>query len=128
MTQITLKGAFGVALIAGLGLAAFSASAQTISGGRQGQNGRGYTYTGTRSGNTVTGSVQTNGGYGATASHSGYTTASGVRTGSSAVTTNNGSSVTTRASGKNGYAAGTVTATGPAGKTATRSGAVYVPR
>ena len=114
-----------VAIVAGF---AATASAQTYSGGRQGARGRGYSYTATKTGSTVTGSVQTNGGYGATASHTGYTNAYGVRTGYSNVTTNNGSSVSTHAYGKNGYAAGTVSATGPNGQTATRSGAIYVPQ
>ena len=110
------------------GLAAASASAQTYSGGRQGAHGHGYSYTATQSGSTVVGSVQTNGGYGATASHTGGVNAYGVRSGSSTVTTNNGSSVSTHAYGRNGYSAGTVTATGPNGQTATRSGAIYVPQ
>lgn len=114
-----------VAIVAGF---AATASAQTYSGGRQGAKGRGYSYTATKTGSTVTGSVQTNGGYGATASHMSYTNAYGVRTGYSNVTTNNGSSVSTHADDKNGYAAGTVTATGPNGQTATRGGAIYVPQ
>ena len=51
-----------------------------------------------------------------------------MRSGYSNVTTNNGSSVSTHAYGKNGYAAGTVTATGPNGQTVSGGGAVYVPQ
>ena len=103
------------------------AMAQTVAGGRQGEGGRGDSYTATRNGSTVTGNVQTNRGRGATLNHTGGVSASGVRSGATTVTTNNGSSVTTKAAGKNGYVTGSVTATDPNGQTVERSGAAYIP-
>ena len=103
------------------------AAAQTRSGGRQGPNGHGYTYNVTKSGSTVTGSVETNAGYGGTVNHTGGVSANGVRTGTTTVTTNNGSSLTTHAAAYNGAAAGTVSATGPNGQTVKGGGAIYVP-
>ncbi len=122
-----------IAIFAGLAVAALaasasaSASAQNYSGGRQGPNGHGYSYDVNKTGSTVTGSVQTNGGYGASVNHTGGVNAYGARVGTTTVSTNNGTSVTTRAAAKNGAAVGTVTATGPAGKTAHAGGAVYIP-
>jgi hypothetical protein len=104
-----------------------AASAQTYSGGRQGPHGRGYTYNFTRNGGQVTGSVETNRGYGATVSHTGGYNAYGAYRGTSTINTNNGSTITTHGYANDGFAAGTVTATGPGGQTVSRGGAVYVP-
>lgn len=118
-----------LAILAGLAFAALaaSASAQTYTGGRQGPNGHGYSYNVNKTGNTVSGSVETNAGYGATATHTGGVNAYGARVGTTNVTTNNGTSVTTRAATKNGAAVGTVSVTSPSGKTAHAGGAVYIP-
>jgi hypothetical protein len=117
----------GAVVIIAAGSFASTAMAQTVSGGRQGQGGRGDSYTATKNGSTITGSVQTNRGRGATLNHTGGVSDSGVRSGATTVTTNNGSSVTTKAAGRNGYVTGTVTATGPNGQTVERSGAAYIP-
>jgi hypothetical protein len=130
-TRSTIMNFRTFAICAALIATAFAAadvSAQTYSGGRQGPRGHGYSYTATRSGSTVTGSVQTNGGYGATGSHTSGVTANGVQTGTSTVTTNNGSTVTTNSYRKDGYVAGAATATGPGGQTVTGGGVVYVPQ
>jgi hypothetical protein len=108
--------------------AAGDAAAQTRSGGRQGPNGRGYTYTVTRGSGSVTGQVETNKGYGATVDHQGSVNAHGVYRGSTTVTANNGATVETQGAYAHGAAAGVVTVTGPEGQSATRGGAVYVPR
>ena len=109
------------------GLMASGASAQSRSGGRQGPNGHGYTYNVSKTGSTVTGSVETNGGYGATVNHSGSTGANGVHSATTNVTTNNGSSLTTHTTAYNGVVAGTATATGPNGQTVKGGGAIYLP-
>jgi hypothetical protein len=114
--------------LAALCAVATDAAAQSRSGGRQGPNGRGYTYSVTRDGKSVTGSVETNKGYGATLNHSGETGAHGVQYGSTTVTTNNGSSLVTQSARGGGVVAGTATITGPDGQSATRGGAIYVPQ
>ena len=122
----SFKTAIAAGLILASGFAAV-ASAQTVSGGRQGARGRGYSYSYTRSGGTVTGSVQTNKGYGATGTHTGGYNAYGARYGSSSVITNNGSTVNTHSTYTHGVAAGSATVTGPGGQTVQGGGAVYVP-
>jgi hypothetical protein len=123
------KLAAGAALcFLALGALSTEAAAQTRSGGRQGPNGRGYAYSVTRSDGSVTGEVETNKGYGATVSHTGSVGPYGVYHGASTVTTNNGSTVTTQSAAGYHGAAGTVTVTGPDGQSATRGGAIYVPR
>ena len=114
-------------VLAAAGASVGQASAATKSGGRQGPNCHGYSYTATRTGNNVTGGVQTNGGYGATLNHAGGVNAYGARVGTTSVTSNNGSSVTTHGAAYNGVAGGVVAVTGPDGQTVYGGGAVYVP-
>ncbi len=121
------KTALALGLTLAVGLIAADASAQTVSGGREAPSGRGYNYSATKTGNTTTGSVQTNGGYGATVSHTGGVNAYGARAGTTTVTTNNGTSMTTKSGYAHGVAGGTVAVTSPTGQTVHAGGAVYVP-
>ena len=124
----TFKTAVVLAVLSAVALGAADASAQTRSGGRQGPNGRGFTYSVTRNGGSASGSLETNQGYGGTFSHSGGQTANGAYVGATTVNTNNGTTVTSHGYVNDGLAAGTVTATGPDGQTVSRGGAVYIPR
>jgi hypothetical protein len=121
MNSRKLAAATALALAA---LSAASADAQTRSGGRQGPNGRGFSYTITRSGGSTTGQIETNKGYGATLDHQGSVSSQGVYRGSTTVTTNNGSSLVTQGAYGYGAAAGKATVTGPGGQSQSWSKAV----